>query len=379
MTDYLTALPTELLVYICELVDERTNKQYLGRVSKVFLPFSRNRVFGKLSIVGWRQLEGLAGLLQSSPDAGAYVKELTLSLWAEDTGAFKTKKPSTPSFPALAPPAPSRLLPRMKTLKLTTLFDGWPNPFDPAHYTNLSRYSSLNSFHLICNRQPTSLGRYRPSTTPLRLPGLKSWWLELSGYLASNPALPDFIAFFDCVDGLVITETSNAPNLSHLPLLEAIPFPPAFECLALELRHGHAIELSHTLTQFPRLRFIDFRRGSFHASLLPTLRSLPCLTTLSFNCGTHLSSTELKGMIDGADALPHLNKLFLEEYTLFADENKADPGFDAVGTTIEVIELAKQRGIRVSGLQVDWAQDVQLEREQRRRTADAAEKAAVVA
>ncbi|BGP51540.1 hypothetical protein JCM10450v2_007486 [Rhodotorula kratochvilovae] len=75
-TDYLALLPTELLIVICDLVHETHPRQYLGRVSKAFLPLERDRTFRHLRITSYKSLARLVEAINTSPGAGVHVATL---------------------------------------------------------------------------------------------------------------------------------------------------------------------------------------------------------------------------------------------------------------------------------------------------------------
>ncbi|BGO95976.1 hypothetical protein NBRC10512_005439 [Rhodotorula toruloides] len=78
--DYLTSLPAELFDYICDLVVIAKPKQYLGGISKAFLPSARERTFWSVHIYKEPAAIRFVEALAASPGAASHVRYLTLHL-----------------------------------------------------------------------------------------------------------------------------------------------------------------------------------------------------------------------------------------------------------------------------------------------------------
>lgn len=178
--DYLTSLPVELFDYICQLVyvSDRTGpwgdgRQFLGAISKAFLPFARQRLFPTVKAYDEKKALRLLNLLATSPGAAAYVTSLTIVL---DEYALSARKIKTSLLSAalanlvcvqtltvdgagrfakmVLSPRKAGLLPSLAVLRVAGEFVGWTDPLAPPFYRHLSRYRHLRDLILDIRSQP---------------------------------------------------------------------------------------------------------------------------------------------------------------------------------------------------------------------------------
>ncbi|BGP51531.1 hypothetical protein JCM10450v2_007477 [Rhodotorula kratochvilovae] len=123
-TDYLALLPTELVIVICDLVHETHPMQYLGRVSKAFLPLERERTFRNLRITSYKSLARLVEAIHTSPGAGVYVATLHL----EDRLRRPRDLPLVRDLASFL-----ALLPNLEEVELDALTFSYESPLAAAH------------------------------------------------------------------------------------------------------------------------------------------------------------------------------------------------------------------------------------------------------
>jgi hypothetical protein len=341
--DYLTRLPLELLEHICKLTGLDWHTYTLAFVSKAFLPFSRNRRFKSVYIAKPSSLVKFCDIVQASPGVGPYVKDLFLAFrgagYVEDAGKDDGST-STKDFLKLLQRLPTleklsvkhstrlikayltdnktrRLLPSLRHLTLEDPFTGWSNPFDPAHWSLLSRrHPELTYLDLDVERSHESLGRYKRRGEIEPFPSKWQWNLYLRGPLSQNAAVEDLIDSFDQHISFGLYETSTTT---------ADKFPIVFIPVSRGFLRDLSLELPVPLSQLPppnidaftrvllpaftALRTLHFGRNSFDAALIPALQALSTLEDLAFSYGSGAVAADLKALVANPQHLPRLRLL----------------------------------------------------------------------
>ncbi|BGO95879.1 hypothetical protein NBRC10512_001467 [Rhodotorula toruloides] len=325
MTDYLTKLPAELFLDICQRVQDAKEGPYLGAVSKAFLPFAREATFGDTIVKTYDRLQKLCDLALQSASAIASVGSLYLELKNKPddgtpravdlTGLFAgltnldvlgiERAPRIAKM-VLAPTGARRLLPRLTTLRIHDPLEGWANPFAISHYANLNRYPSLCKLTLHVERELDSLGRYRVTREPDWAPFC--WSVTLRGPVLNNPAARDFVHWLRASDALYLHDYSTArTDDSFASFLDVVRDPQEVNGLSF-LRLSQPTEDLHVaLRRFTNLYGIEFRTGTSLHSCLETVRGLKHIERLYFFTGAEVSTTDLKSLVSGPDKLPVLS------------------------------------------------------------------------
>ncbi|BGP20552.1 hypothetical protein JCM10213v2_008713 [Rhodosporidiobolus nylandii] len=378
-------LPAELFLLICQDVKSSRKGPYLGAVSKAFLPFAREQAFSRVFVYRPALLERFCDVVHLSPGVAPYVKELTIFLYLAGEPDVKTKTVlalfrqliAVTSFTlsgstnlakaVLSPAVNARLLPALKKLKVTDSLDGWSQPFDPAHYAGLASYKNLNSLELTVNRTYESLGRYKPSSARLKTQSKwwsPSWWIDLSGPLALNPALPDFLAFFPSIDGLCLAEAAGgSESRSFAPALAALHSPRTLTVLSLGQTAERSQELS--LSRFSSLKVFELRNKVLSPVVLSSL-STPSsrLEHLILGPSTGVSDEQLKSLVSGPSAISSLKRVSLNE---LRDDGWEYRGWSSAFTrkgVEELLELSEKAEVVLDGVAVELAREA---REMRRK------------
>ncbi|KAL7337762.1 hypothetical protein BJY59DRAFT_450552 [Rhodotorula toruloides] len=93
MTDYLTKLPTELFLDICQRVQDAKQGPYLGAVSKAFLRLAREATFGDTTVRTYDRLQKLCDMAKCASDVVLSIRTLRLELEdAKDLDLPKSKE-----------------------------------------------------------------------------------------------------------------------------------------------------------------------------------------------------------------------------------------------------------------------------------------------
>jgi hypothetical protein len=409
--DYLTHLPPEILHEICELTGLDWYTYTLGFVSKAFLPFSRKRRFKSVYIAKPSSLVKFCDIVEASPGVGPYVKDLCLALRGvgyvqgaeKDDGSTSTKdflkllqrlsalekltvRYSTRLIKAfLTDSKTRRLLSSLRDLILEDPFTGWSNPFDPAHWSLLSRrHPELKYFDLDVQRSHESLGRYKRRGKIEAFPSKWQWNLYLRGPLSQNPAVEDLIASFDQHICFSLYETSTTT---------ADKFPFLFIPLSWDLLLDLTIELPTPLSQLPPpnssaladmlarlevLQVLHFGPNSFDVSLIPTIQALSTIETLDFHYDSGAVAEDFAALFADSQHLPRL-RLFTPGQLVEADFSDGDtlveiPAWSPEFTRVDgenLLTLCEGREVKLSGCVGDY-----LRYHRRRKEREAKEKAA---
>ncbi|GAA5869358.1 hypothetical protein JCM8547_008652 [Rhodosporidiobolus lusitaniae] len=204
---WFTDLPPERLEEICELLYEDHPKQYLGAVSKLFVPFSRQLVFSKIRVETYQRLEQLCNLVGAD-----YRRHLT------------SLEKLTVRGRGVSPPTNASYLPALSHL----VYDPFPEnrPFDPSPFRDAWHYRRLSclyiSYPFKVSRERSQLPTHNP---PGPLVHLHFTRLSLSGHLREHPDVLDLIASCSSLVQLMLT-TSDGSSSRVLPdLLHAVTYP----------------------------------------------------------------------------------------------------------------------------------------------------------
>ncbi|GAA5894712.1 hypothetical protein JCM8208_006050 [Rhodotorula glutinis] len=314
MTDYLTQLPAELFITICELVRDSRKGPYLGRISKAFLPVARRFVFRQVTVRSYGRLAKLCDILIASPGAALYMIELEVLLYdtTVDSGELKTatfnaamrqlKRVSSFTMhyssrlvKSIFSPT-SSMLPLLQTLKIVDRFDGWSNPFDPINFRHLERYPHLSQVDLEVSRSVESLGRYRPTK---HLPKLNfGWSLWLAGPLSGNNAVADLLSCVNTIRNLGLYDKTPSSTATLPVLLGAVRYPIFIQYLSLEQVADEPEPLVEAISGCPRLRILELRAGAWSSAMLPILHNLEHLEELYFQ-SSGLATDDLRSILEG--------------------------------------------------------------------------------
>ncbi|GAA5945041.1 hypothetical protein JCM10213_001538 [Rhodosporidiobolus nylandii] len=191
-------LPIELLDFIVEVVHAMRPKQYLGAVHRAFLPRARQLVFREVEVKTYERLgqfeqlvesrgalsgivQGLKLVLKTQADPGTPKTSTLSSLFTRRTSVTELSACGSPRIAklALSPSSTGRPLPSLGCLIIDDPLEGWSNPFDPVHYSQISAYRYLNWLELNVDRALSSLGRYKRASSgvvlELQYLGFQPW------------------------------------------------------------------------------------------------------------------------------------------------------------------------------------------------------------
>jgi hypothetical protein len=260
----------------------------------------------------------------------------------------------------LAPTGSGRVLPSMVILSVEDDFEGWKNPFDPSHFTNLRRYRSLNWLDYEVNRPLATLGRYK---SPSSLPRIELGGLNLFGYLNGNPAVNDLISSCPYLASLLVMDKHlDKPN-NIAPLLASARVPSNLTFLSVgEVSPGDE-DISLALTPFTDIEKLELRASSFTSALIPVLHSMQHLTSIFFAPFAEVSCDDLVQLV-GPMKPPKLedikiSKVFqVEEFDEWEGYRyKVDQGwtseFSRAALETNVLPAAKAGGVKLSGYAVE--------------------------
>ncbi|GAA6055697.1 hypothetical protein JCM3770_001026 [Rhodotorula araucariae] len=371
MTDYMTHLPAELFLTICELAYE-PGGTYLGLVSRAFLPIARRLAFRKVTVTRYTHLAKLCDLLSASNHVGDFVEDLLIDLeFDEDQGLPKAAKLSSlfhqlVRLETLAIKCSSRLakfalapksslsLPALELLVIEDPLEGWANPFDPRNYRNLVHYSELYALELTIPRAPDTIGRYRGSNQPGCFRGL-----ALRGHLHNNPAIHDLISSQVFLGGLFLRDDTEAGEATLSPLLQSLHNAEYLDTLSLEQTADDPAPLVQELARFPNLVVLEFRHGTYTTAMLPLLQGLKQLEELYFFDGTRIAIADLRSLIAGPARahklkIVHLNMLVFDD--VYEHRYGWTSDFTKIGV-VQLLDLARGAGVKLSGPAAELARD----------------------
>ncbi|BGP03823.1 hypothetical protein JCM10021v2_007571 [Rhodotorula toruloides] len=385
--DYLTSLPPELFDYIRDLVVTAKPKQYLGGISKAFLPSTRDRAFRGVCAFTESAATKLLEALAASPGAASHVNYLTLRLpetafsseavapmlrtailhlrqvqYVDVGGAGELAKM------LLSPTSPAAL-PALVCLTICSSLEGWTAPSSPTHHRNLGDYRQLSSLELVIQRDAQGLGARipRPAEQIPMSPTFRSLSLggvaietSKAGYLAEAFRPKEF--------WLVGTQESSSPMSPRLRRL-----PPSVEHLGLVQEASRLEGISAVLPNLRQIKTLSLNSSFDCATILPLLaHELPHLTDLGLGANESLTSQHLLRTLSGPEKIVKLQILSLSHS--FGSRPSVHASLEPEAL-IEVVELAEQEKVEVSGIRF-WeaieakkARDARLEEEQEKRRA----------
>uniref|UniRef100_A0A0K3CQ09 BY PROTMAP: gi/342318918/gb/EGU10874.1/ Cell wall surface anchored protein [Rhodotorula glutinis ATCC 204091] n=1 Tax=Rhodotorula toruloides TaxID=5286 RepID=A0A0K3CQ09_RHOTO len=394
MTDYLTKLPTELFLDICQRVQDAKQGPYLGAISKAFLPFAREATFGETTVRTYARLQKLCDMVGTGRETLASIGDLRLALLQAEDHNLPNAKDLTNLFRALVntielevegsnriakmvlAPVKSRrswpTLPRLESLTIEDPLEGWANPFAPAHYVDLVYYPEMHSLDLLIERSRASLGRYQPCDLPAFPPF--GWFLAFRGPILDNPAMPDLLDWFESPRGLYLHDTpveEAATSGSLASLLSKVPDPDSVTCLSLCRMEG-AENLNTALQALPNVSTaLEFGAGTWHPDCLAAVRGMKHLEELCFDRWTTVTVCDLASLIVGPDKHPSLKVVSLhniwdnEMESDWVDDESDDQSDRYEGWTddftleglADLLEIADKEGVQLEGLAVDLARE----------------------
>ncbi|GAA5891955.1 hypothetical protein JCM6882_007419 [Rhodosporidiobolus microsporus] len=362
-------LPAELIREIYDLVRVAHPRQYLGAVSRLFLPVSRQLFFKSVKVRTYKHLGTLCDVLSGEDGPARVVKELEMDFEGEaDTKSPKslalkrlfrdvsgvsslTIKHSTRIAKLVLAPTRPYPLALLQSLTLRDSFSGWSNPFDPSHFTEIGMYGRLTSLTIeVVERTAESIGRYQPRD--LELPKWESWWISLEGPL-DNPAVEDLISFFPHIDGLRLnnTETSSS-NFSLVPLFEEVRDPDCLTVLSFGNTTYPVSDILTVLAIFPDLQNIELTPSPFCKILFSALCALPELRRIYLLSGNTVPTDTLKLLVSEETKPPRLEYLAVNTVRFCGNGccafawNGTDFTVDGM---VEALELADASGVEVTG------------------------------
>ncbi|BGP20439.1 hypothetical protein JCM10213_001553 [Rhodosporidiobolus nylandii] len=381
-------LPAELLDIIVDLVHASRPKQYLGAVHRAFHPRARRLTFREVEVSSYGDLSLLCDIVKGSAAVGGTVKDVVIELEGEnDNGDPKpavvsalfrqlcsveqlSVKGSTRLAKAVLTPSRRPYpFPSLRSLVIEDPLTGWSNPFSPHHYLELTKYLLIDSLTLhVVKRPPTSIGRHKPCDT--ELVGGVSWWLDLKGPLAADPAALELVEYFDNIDGLRLDVKDAPPDFRIVPFFERLRDSDALTVLSLSSVEYPTADIFTILSTFPNLENVEFVPPVPFAPLLPALCGLPHLRRLFALAGNPVPTADLKQLVTGSTKPPSLERIALN--TLWYCGNGCceygwTPDFRLEGL-IEVLGLASASGIELTG---GAAAQAQLVIEGRKQVAEA--------
>ncbi|GAA6046837.1 hypothetical protein JCM3770_005668 [Rhodotorula araucariae] len=379
--DHLARLPVELFLDICEEVHVCCPRQYLGRVSKAFLPVAREHVFTNLRVVSYKSLARLVQAINASPGAGAYVKTLHIT----DASHRPRDGPLARNFATFLSHLPHleevkidsvlfaqrlhraiRHLPALRQVWVDHPFDG-PDTATLVKLVKMATAGSIDSVTVKLKSFGVRVFTWRP---PFRL------YLTLEGDLAGSADLPNLLASTPPLHSLRLEISVPCPSGSLSTLLQSVAHPSALSSLTLRQHGSLSDDLSAVLPRFASLGMLELGAGISTATLLPALSVLPLLFELSFTHHAPLTDTHLLALIN-AMASAKLHKFRLALYIvlpvkLFWCDEDEDADAEVKGWTeeftlagmVDVVAAADKAGVNIHGRAVARARQ---EQERRRR------------
>ena len=246
-------------------------------------------------------------------------------------------------------PSTQSVLPSMLVLKLSTTFEGLDNPLDPKHYKNLSRYANLGMLHLDVNRESQkSVGGNASRVAPLH----QIKFLELQGQVCRNPAVFSFLSLFPSLNGFSTYDLTTPTSVSFArPILERIPLPEQLVYLRVaSLRNYNSPEdISPILRRFSHVKDLDIGMGVFNDKVFDLLNyeTFPSLESLTLRYEVSISDEQLKSLITGPKKLHKLKHLDL--WLILENEGPPIPEMYSDEEEEEIDEERYYRAIEASG------------------------------
>ncbi|BGP43335.1 hypothetical protein JCM10449v2_007366 [Rhodotorula kratochvilovae] len=372
-TDYLALLPTELLIVICDLVHETHPRQYLGRVSKAFLPLERDRTFRHLRITSYKSLARLVEAINTSPGAGVHVATLHVKDGRHRSQDF----PPDSDFTAFL-----RHLPHLEEVEFNAILpaERLRHALKAGHLPALHSVTVGDPLHcrsaapLVKLVSLTGMGSIRQVSVTFKIPDLRLFsmrsglgqYLSLQGDLAGWADLAGFLASLPPLETLRLNQRALAPAGHLLFLLRSLAHPLSLGTLEIRQHSSLADDLSAVLHIFPFLRALELGAGISTANLLPALRTLPRLSRLNISYGAPLASAHLLALID-AIAVRTLRAIEVGVYVVHSalstnrdDGTERDEGWTGELTLegmIKVVAAADRARVRIYGLSIDRARE----------------------
>ena len=378
MTDYLTQLPAELFITICELVYEAKQGPYLAFVSRAFVPLARRLAFRKVEVKQYDHLQALCEVIMASMPVAECIEELNLdmsessqdggvprtailtSAFRRLTNLYKLGVTSSSRLAKLAVSPAPKSLPSLSALDINDPLDGWANPFDPRNLRHLDNYPLLDNLSLDVDRAADSLGRYRPD--PERDPWFGDFeWVGLSGPLSDNPAVSDLLACFGMICQLSLHDESPSDTATLPAVLDQVPEPDYVFVLSLRQTASDPAPLIRALRPYERLEAIEFRHGTWSNAMLPMLQALPSLEDLFFFTGSGLSTDDLRRMMSGATKLEHLKRIYVN-VLWWDDDDEVFHGWSStfsLNGVMALLAVADEAGVELEGTAIEVARDEQ--------------------
>ena len=301
-----------------------------------------------------------------------HVKELTII------------SPRLPSL-ILAPDFAHSIFPNLTDLYLSSSFSEFDDPFDPSHYTSLSRYPNLHTLHLLVDRDSSNISPLSHPRPPFPSISSKLVDITLDGPLsACQASVTQLIDSFDSLESIELSDAFDPSRLYDLisglgvhPQLWAIRFD---RCVAHEHPpRGNIVDVLLGFSrQFPNLRYLriggecDLSLPSFYDFLRTS-----CLRDLDFAKGTNPSLKELTKLVENGGTKHKLRTIRfgntqgergtrIEDIGRPYDDDEIDAwnvypdwvlprwneGFREADL-VEFIEIAKRKEIEVTGTAVE--------------------------
>ncbi|GAA5883469.1 hypothetical protein JCM16303_003815 [Sporobolomyces ruberrimus] len=390
--DRLTTLPPELFDHINSFIYNSFPSlyspypgPYLGAVSRAFLHNARTHHFGEIflgdqvalrkyvaAITGYRTTARCTTRVEidfsDGPEDDGHVPD-------EDIVMFLARLVSLTHLEVKAfqrfskivanPPQGFRPLPKLESLFLIDEFYDWRNPLDPQHWGSLYRYPSLVTFNLSCKlRNADNIVPHESVLVPRPNPSITDF--HLSGYyLGENASLPALFDHFPNAAFLTFIEKSTIPELV-VEFLKKITRPErVFHLSILGLSHWQS-DFPPSLERFTNLGSITLGTGTWQSPKLTD-------TLLGFK---HLESVCLGDVPDDQELLRFVQNAPTLDYFAFNNnfrgpepgfpppltlEDQLEQGWTEVFTpegVLEAARVAQERGVKVTGETVGFAQDV---------------------
>ncbi|PRQ70496.1 hypothetical protein AAT19DRAFT_11245, partial [Rhodotorula toruloides] len=363
--DYLTSLPPELFDYICRLVhayDPETfssSNQYLGSISKAFLPFARQRVFPRLYIQDERKAERVLGVLAASPEAAACVTSLTLSL-LEDALSTQNIKASVLNqaisnlvrvktlsitgagrfAKALLSPRKAGLLPCLEDLFINGRFVGWADPLAPSFYRNLARYSSLAKLNLNIKSKHDGRSQRPKAVERIAMPW-SFWLLALSGQGMDSPTANVLAASLGSQALSFFSYDNSTRTMSD----RLIDLPKSVIQLYLAQPHSMRDDITPALEKIPWVVALGLGAGFHFSTILRSLsRVLPQLIQLEVQADNTLTVEDILAVLQGPQKVAGLRLLFLHSPFYGDHATSLKPA-----ALISVVEVAERENVALKG------------------------------
>ncbi|BGP43788.1 hypothetical protein JCM10449v2_007845 [Rhodotorula kratochvilovae] len=379
-TDYLTQLPAELFLRICELA-YHPRDTYLALVSKAFVPFARQRAFGgSLDVYTTASFTKVVDALARGPDAASTVT----NLWVSIPLTSDTDQPGTKTFlkalsymtrlesliiqaasrlcKAVLSPSKKGLLPRLYHLRVGSPLEGWSNPFSPALYRHIDRYTNLGVLSLHAERRSDTLGRYTTPNPPVRLPfHLKG--LHLIGCFFDNPAARDLIDNLSCSAAVLVAEQNYSQAGGMASFLGSLSSPLNISELRIEQRSAVDEDISAVLSRFSNVHTLSFSRGIAVTPLLPVLAGMLKLTDLGLDAHPSDTSLDLRALVEGPHKLKQLQRLTIDVEWRSPRDSEMSARFK--NDMVKLVEVCEATPVILDGDVIKEARDALKRRRQR--------------